>query len=177
MPENALLSHDLFEGLHARVALVSDIELVDEYPSSVLAHARRSTAGSAATGRFCSGCFPFVPSRTGSDAQHAVAHRRWKILDNLRRSLVPPMLLAMLVAGWTVLPGPRWFWMMTALVVIASQLLPLVGRLLVGPRRAQSFPVFWRNLRDGRRHGRGTDRVRRHVPRLQRLADRHTRSR
>ena len=41
VPENALLSHDLFEGLHARVALVSDIELVDEYPSSVLAHARR----------------------------------------------------------------------------------------------------------------------------------------
>src|SRR2546427_1756778 len=40
-PENALLSHDLFEGLHARVALVSDVELVDEYPSSVLAHARR----------------------------------------------------------------------------------------------------------------------------------------
>src|SRR6202040_1115182 len=35
-----------------------------------------------------------------------------------------------------------------ALVVIASQLLPLVGRLLVGPRKSQSFPVFWRNLRD-----------------------------
>ncbi|HEX5819043.1 MAG TPA: hypothetical protein VFY20_09200, partial [Gemmatimonadales bacterium] len=41
VPENALLSHDLFEGLHARVALVSDIELVDEYPASVLTHARR----------------------------------------------------------------------------------------------------------------------------------------
>jgi cyclic beta-1,2-glucan synthetase len=35
VPENALLSHDLFEGLHARAALVSDVELVDEYPSSV----------------------------------------------------------------------------------------------------------------------------------------------
>src|SRR5207245_10173638 len=41
VPENALLSHDLFEGLHARVALGSDVELVDEYPSSVSAHARR----------------------------------------------------------------------------------------------------------------------------------------
>src|SRR4029434_8774169 len=41
VPENALLSHHLFEGLHARVALVSDVELVDEYPSSVLTHARR----------------------------------------------------------------------------------------------------------------------------------------
>src|SRR6185503_7747430 len=41
VPENALLSHDLFEGLHARCALVADVELVDDFPSSVLAHARR----------------------------------------------------------------------------------------------------------------------------------------
>src|SRR6202008_3630125 len=41
VPENALLSHDLFEGLFARAALVSDLELVDDYPSTVLAHARR----------------------------------------------------------------------------------------------------------------------------------------
>ena len=71
---------------------------------------------------------------------------RWKILDNLRRSVVPLALLVMLVAGWTFLPGPLWFWMMAALVVIASQLLPLIGRLLIGPTRSQSLPVFWRNL-------------------------------
>ena len=41
VPENALLSHDLFEGLHARVALVSDVEVVDDYPATVLAHVRR----------------------------------------------------------------------------------------------------------------------------------------
>ena len=41
VPENALLSHDLFEGLYARTALVTDVEVVDDYPSSVLAHARR----------------------------------------------------------------------------------------------------------------------------------------
>ena len=72
---------------------------------------------------------------------------RWKILDNLRRSVVPLALLVMLVAGWTFLPGPLWFWMMAGLAVIASQLLPLIGRLLIGPSRSQSLPVFWRNLR------------------------------
>src|SRR4029078_11678277 len=41
VPENALLSHDLFDGLYARTALVTDIEVVDDYPASVLAHARR----------------------------------------------------------------------------------------------------------------------------------------
>jgi cyclic beta-1,2-glucan synthetase len=148
VPENTLLSHDLFEGLHARVALVSDVELVDEYPSSVLAHARREHRWIRGDWQILLWLFPFVPSRLGLARNTLPVIARWKILDNLRRSLVAPMLLAMLVAGWTLLPGPGWFWISTTLVVIASQLLPLVGRLLVGPRRAQSLPVFWHNLRD-----------------------------
>ena len=46
-----------------------------------------------------------------------------------------------------MLPGPRWFWTMAVMGVAASQLLPVIGRLLVGPARAQSLPVFVRNLR------------------------------
>jgi cyclic beta-1,2-glucan synthetase len=148
VPENTLLSHDLFEGLHARVALVSDVEFVDEYPSSVLAHARRQHRWIRGDWQILFWLFPFVPSRHGIRRNSLPLIGRWKILDNLRRSLVSPLLLAMLLAGWTVLPGPRWFWMMTALVVIASQLLPLLGRLVVGPGKAQSFPVFWHNLGD-----------------------------
>ena len=56
VPENALLSHDLFEGLHARAAFVSDVELVDDYPRACLPMPNVSTAGSEVTGRFCSGC-------------------------------------------------------------------------------------------------------------------------
>ena len=110
MPENALLSHDLFEGLHARVALVSDVELVDEYPSSVLAHARRQHRWIRGDWQILFWLFPFVPSRHGIKRNTLPLIGRWKILDNLRRSLVAPTLLALLVAGWTVLPGPRWFW-------------------------------------------------------------------
>jgi cyclic beta-1,2-glucan synthetase len=148
VPENALLSHDLFEGLHARVALVSDVEFVDEYPSTVLAHARRQHRWTRGDWQILAWLFPFVPSRHGFKRNPLSFIGRWKILDNLRRSLVAPALLLMLLAGWTVLPGPRWYWMGAVLVVIASQLLPLLGRLVVGPRRSQSFPVFWRNLRD-----------------------------
>ena len=147
-PENTLLSHDLFEGLHARVALVSDVELVDEYPSSVLAHGRRQHRWIRGDWQILLWLLPFVPSRHGIRRNTLPLISRWKILDNLRRSLVTPALLAMLVAGWIVLPGPRWFWNTAVLVVLASQLLPLLARLLVGPRKAQSFPVFWRNLRE-----------------------------
>jgi cyclic beta-1,2-glucan synthetase len=147
VPENALLSHDLFEGLHARVALASDIELVDEYPSSVLAHARRQHRWIRGDWQILLWLFPFVPTRHGFARNQFPHISRWKILDNLRRSLVAPLLLALLVAGWTILPGAHWFWTAAVLAVMASQLLPLLAQMIVGPRKAQSFPVFWRNLR------------------------------
>ncbi len=147
VPENALLSHDLFEGLHARVALASDVELVDEYPSSVLSHARRQHRWIRGDWQILSWLFPFVPSRHGLRRNTLPIIGRWKILDNLRRSLVAPTLLALLIAGWTVLPGPRWFWTVMVIGVVASQLLPVVARLLVGPERAQSIAVFLANLR------------------------------
>jgi cyclic beta-1,2-glucan synthetase len=110
VPENALLSHDLFEGLHARVALVSDVELVDEYPSSVLAHARRQHRWIRGDWQILLWLFPFVPARNGIKRNRFPLISRWKILDNLRRSLVAPVLLVMLVAGWTILPGAHAFW-------------------------------------------------------------------
>src|SRR5436190_11941846 len=147
VPENALLSHDLFEGLHARVALASDVELVDEYPSTVLSHARRQHRWIRGDWQILFWLSPFVPSPHGIRRNTLPIIGRWKILDNLRRSLIAPTLLALLIAGWTVLPGPRWFWTMTVVVVAASQLLPVIARLLVGPERAQSIPVFFGNLR------------------------------
>ena len=75
VPENALLSHDLFEGLYARTALVTDIEVVDDYPSSVLAHARRQHRWVRGDWQILRWLFPFVPSRDGHCAQSAADHR------------------------------------------------------------------------------------------------------
>ncbi len=146
VPENALLSHDLFEGLHARVALVSDVELVDEYPTSVLAHARRQHRWIRGDWQILFWLFPFVPSRRGLTRNTLPMISRWKIFDNLRRSLVSPALLALLVAGWTILPGDAHVWTAAVAVVLASQLLPILASALTGPRRAQSIPVFFRNV-------------------------------
>jgi cyclic beta-1,2-glucan synthetase len=146
VPENALLSHDLFEGLHARVALVSDVELVDEYPTSVISHARRQHRWIRGDWQILFWLFPFVPSRRGLKRNTLPLISRWKIFDNLRRSLVSPSVLALLVAAWTVLPPPAWVWTVAVLAVVASQLLPIVATVVTGPRRAQSIPVFFRNL-------------------------------
>jgi cyclic beta-1,2-glucan synthetase len=146
VPENALLSHDLFEGLHARVALVSDVELVDDYPASVLTHARRQHRWIRGDWQILFWLFPLVPSRRGWTRNRIPLIGRWKVLDNLRRSLVDPALLALTVAGWTVLPGSPAFWTAIVTSVLAAQLLPIAARLLIGPTRAQSWPVFFRNL-------------------------------
>ncbi len=105
VPENALLSHDLFEGLHARAALVTDAEVVDDYPSNVLTHAKRQHRWVRGDWQILWWLFPWVPTRSGVERNRLPMISRWKILDNLRRSLVPPSQVALFVAGWTFLPG------------------------------------------------------------------------
>ena len=94
VPENALLSHDLFEGLHARAALVTDVEVVDDYPATVLAHVRRQRRWVRGDWQILLWLFPFVPTARGIERNRLPLISRWKILDNLRRSLVAPALLA-----------------------------------------------------------------------------------
>ncbi|MGH9408464.1 MAG: DUF3131 domain-containing protein, partial [Vicinamibacterales bacterium] len=144
MPENALLSHDLFEGLYARTALVTDLEVVDDYPSSVLAHARRQHRWVRGDWQILWWLFPFVPSRSGLQRNQIPLIARWKILDNLRRSLVPPATVALLVGGWTVLPGHPLVWTIAARAALAFPVLSGGLEALAGPHQQQSWPVFLR---------------------------------
>ncbi len=105
VPENALLSHDLFEGLHARTALVSDVEVVDDYPANVLAHARRQNRWVRGDWQILAWLFPLVPTPQGFVKNRLPLISQWKILDNLRRSLVAPALLAYFAAAWTSCRG------------------------------------------------------------------------
>ena len=88
VPENSLLSHDLFEGLYARTALVTDVEVVDDYPSNVLAHARRQHRWVRGDWQILRWLLPLVPTRLGLERNRLPLIAQWKILDNLRRS--PP---------------------------------------------------------------------------------------
>jgi cyclic beta-1,2-glucan synthetase len=110
VPENALLSHDLFEGLYARTALVTDVEVVDDYPSSVLTHARRQHRWVRGDWQILFWLFPVVPTRQGLERNRLPLISRWKIFDNLRRSLVAPATVAFLALAWTRLPGQPRSW-------------------------------------------------------------------
>jgi cyclic beta-1,2-glucan synthetase len=146
VPENTLLSHDLFEGLYARTALVTDVEVVDDYPSSVLAHARRQHRWVRGDWQILWWLFPFVPARSGLQRNRLPLVARWKILDNLRRSLMSPAIVAAIVIGWTILPGSPALWTAVALAAIAVPPILQLARLIRGPATGESARVYLRTL-------------------------------
>jgi hypothetical protein len=105
-PENSVLSHDLIESCHARSALISDVELYEEYPSRYNTDINRRHRWIRGDWQIAQWLLPRVP---GSDARRIAnplsGLSQWKILDNLRRSLVPAALLLLLLGNWMLLPG------------------------------------------------------------------------
>jgi hypothetical protein len=105
-PENSVLSHDLIESYHARSALVSDVELYEEYPSRYKTDINRRHRWIRGDWQISQWLLPRVP---GPDARRIAnplsGLSQWKILDNLRRSLVPAALLLLLLGNWMLLPG------------------------------------------------------------------------
>jgi cyclic beta-1,2-glucan synthetase len=118
-PRNALLSHDLMEGAYARAGLVSDIEVIEDYPSHYSAHNRRKHRWLRGDWQITEWLLPQVPDESGRKVPNPLSPiSRWKILDNLRRSLVEPTLFLLFVLGWTCLPGRALFWTLGTLLIL-----------------------------------------------------------
>jgi len=140
-PENALLSHDLIEGAYARVGLVSDIELIDDYPSHVSAYNRRKHRWARGDWQILRWIFNRVPDYSRNLISNPISLiSRWKILDNLRRSLLDPGILLLLLGGWFALPGTPAYWTAAAVAVL---LLPVYCDLLFALLR---IPRGWHAL-------------------------------
>lgn len=105
-PEQLLLSHDLIEGAHVGVGLASDIELYEEFPPDYLSYMRRQCRWICGDWQIADWCLPRVPAADGKRVPNPLsALNRWKIFDNLRRSLVPPASAAFLVGAWFLSPA------------------------------------------------------------------------
>ena len=118
-PRNALLSHDLIEGAYARAGLVSDIEVIDDYPSHYSAYNRRKHRWLRGDWQIVSWLLGKVPDETGRRVANPIALvSRWKILDNLRRSLVEVGIFLLFVLGWTVLPGRPLYWTLVTIAIL-----------------------------------------------------------
>ena len=121
VPENALLSHDLFEGLFARAGLVTDVELFESAPSHYgVAVARQH--------RWARGDWQLLPWILGG---RVPVIGRWKMVDNLRRTLSAPAAFLTLFLGWTVVAASPLAWTAFVLGTITlPALLPVVTGLI-----------------------------------------------
>jgi hypothetical protein len=128
VPENAVLSHDLFEGSYARSALVTDIELFDDYPSDYDSFSKRSHRWTRGDWQISPWLFFFVKDAKGKWVKNNLSLiSRWKIFDNLRRSLVAPAILIWIVLSWTILPGGPTPWLLAFALLIGFPIyLPLL---------------------------------------------------
>lgn len=146
VPENAVLSHDLLEGLYVRAALVTDLELVDSYPTKYNAYSARMY-------RWIRGDWQLIPwlrnkiyNKENKYLKNPLSFiSRWKIMDNLRRSIVPIANVLLLLLGFCVLSGSSLF---------------LVG--FVATTLSLPFIIaFFDQIFSG---GLNTERIKRHIP-------------
>ena len=129
-PRNSLLSHDLIEGAYARAGLISDVELIDDYPSRYSAYMRRKHRWVRGDWQIAQWIFSRVPDESGKRVANPISNiSRWKIFDNLRRSLVDPVLFLLFIAGWFGLPGGPAYWTAVALILL---FFPTVAQLAFG---------------------------------------------
>ncbi|MEP6775351.1 MAG: glucoamylase family protein, partial [Chloroflexota bacterium] len=154
-PKDAILSHDLLEGVYARVGLVSDIELFEDFPSSYNAYAARSHRWVRGDWQIAGWLLPRVSSgpttggsgnSTGSGATERntlTPINRWKIGDNLRRSLVAPASLLLLALAWLAPLLSPLFWTVSILLVYAF---PFYSHLLTSVPSKPAGTLWSRHL-------------------------------
>jgi cyclic beta-1,2-glucan synthetase len=139
VPDNTILSHDLMEGSYVRTGLVTDLKLVDAHPSKYNSHAARQH-------RWVRGDWQLLPLLF-STILNSLLHRvrnplsllsRWKIFDNLRRSLVTPSLLLLAGLSFTILPGGILFWLGIFLLAQGVPLLTALAESLFTRKRGSA---------------------------------------
>ncbi len=135
-PDSMLLSHDLFEGVFARAGLASDVEVVEEFPARYDVGALRHHRWARGDWQLLPWIFGRGPKTVGANPAPGIlpAIGRWKMLDNLRRTLSAPAAVLALVAGWGAPFSAALVWTIFVLSTIAlPTLIPVIAA--VPPRR------------------------------------------
>jgi cyclic beta-1,2-glucan glucanotransferase len=129
LPADSVLSHDLIESAYARAGLLSDVEVVDDYPSTFSALNRRKHRWMRGDWQISPWLFARVRDFNGRRVSNPISHlSRWKILDNLRRSMTDLTIFAALLYAWFAVPQDAVRW---TLVLLGVLVLPIYVRLFL----------------------------------------------
>lgn len=146
VPENQILSHDLFESCYARTAFSSTAKIMDTFPNSVLSFAKREH-------RWLRGDWQLLPwlfMKRSLDGKSLCALSRWKIFDNLRRSLVPlsKTLFVLLNLAW--MPEAFYLWLLLVffndLFNLVVLLMAVITQKLIRPKLALVYKSLLKEL-------------------------------
>jgi cyclic beta-1,2-glucan synthetase len=145
-PENTLLSHDLIEGSYARAGLATDIVLYDDYPAKYLSFTRRKRRWIRGDWQLLRWLMPTVAGPSGAERNKLPALSRWKIFDNLRRSLLELSQLALLLWGWVLMPDAPGLWTLVALAIVAAPWLLSLLLAVTRPPLDRSWVAYYASV-------------------------------
>ena len=131
-PDSTLLSHDLFEGTFARAGFASDVEVVDDFPSRYDVSARRHHRWARGDWQLLPWIFGFASNggRASGVRDELPRIGRWKMIDNLRRTLSAPAGVVALAVGWMLPLEPALMWTTFVLAtVILPSLIPMISAI------------------------------------------------
>ncbi len=146
-PDNLILSHDLLEGSYARAGLVSDVQFYEDYPYRYTTDVSRRHRWIRGDWQIASWLLMRVPGPGGLVMDNPISGlSRWKIFDNLRRSLVTPAQILLLFLAWLMLLQPRFWTSVVVGAVLVSPVLACIRAILNKPSElpSGSAPAFCR---------------------------------
>jgi cellobiose phosphorylase len=142
-PENRILSHDLLEGSYTRAGLVTDIQLYEEYPARYSTDMQRRQRWIRGDWQIATWILPFAPGNPKGFTKNPLSLlSKWKIFDNIRRSLVPLSFLLLFLYAWTLSSMPM-FWTSAVILIILT---PSVVNLLWDVWRKPADVIFSQHL-------------------------------
>jgi cyclic beta-1,2-glucan synthetase len=133
VPDSTLLSHDLFEGMFARAGLASDVEMVEDAPTDYMIAALRQVRWARGDWQLVRYALPWLGTTEGAAWRNRAipAIGRWKMLDNLRRTLSAPASCMALLAGWCLPPAAALIWTIFVVGTLClPRVLPVVADIL-----------------------------------------------
>ena len=130
-PDETILSHDLIEGAHCGVGLATDIELFESMPTDYASYSRRQQRWIRGDWQIAPWLLPRVPTGLGKKwkPNPLSAIHRWRVFDNLRRSLVPPASVALLLVGWFLSETPTIWTLVLTLAILIPALAILLDQI------------------------------------------------
>jgi cyclic beta-1,2-glucan synthetase len=145
-PAETLLSHDLIEGAHVGVALASDIELFENLPLNYVSYCQRQHRWIRGDWQIAPWILGRVPAPDGKTEPNPLTLvNRWRILDNLRRTVVPVASLLLLLFGWLISAAPGAWSLVVGLAIVIPGFAPLLDRLA---RHIQGSVRGWHGAAD-----------------------------